>query len=855
MGPAVGRKGRRVAYALAMGLVVAVFLPIFAGCRGPIDGWAVQAAAVQAAEGEPQEPAEPEAPRDLTSSAAHFATAVTLHLEAVRLEQLFNYQRMSTGTRQPSLRRDAGELRKQAIEELDAALSDDPGSGVVLRRKGDMLLELARVDEALAAYREADAAAPAAAQWYFRTAGRLEMAGRAAEAGNLLRGALDDGGISGGELREVALLELGRIYKEAGRYAEAEEALRAVVGRLEAAPGRARTPLGRALRGGLRKDPTRLRRLLVEVLVAGGKLEAAAAEARVAMRRAPKDARALKALVDALLAAGAGEEAVEAAREFVEKNASSQIGALTLMRLLAAEGRADEAVAAGEEYLKSNADDQAVRTEVLKIFKKTGQTGEAEEFARTSPEGEPGYPASLALLEVYVAGKAADKAFELAERILRENPLDVKAAGKVMLRLFAGFSGDGIAEFVEAYTEKFPGDLRARYAYAVVVAGRGGEEEAAEIFVTLAEKGAPYGAVYERAAVYLVGKGRAYEGAVLLLDGVEGGFVGRPEGVSAHIIRETGEPGKAAGRLETKVGEYEFARTTLYRVIAGLYLEADEDVKAEEFYRKALEDPVVMLSDHAGLVIALYRQDRVDEAIGLVEELRAKGQGAPPLMRMLVAMLSEDGRHEEARELAERLIADLPTDLENHLALVNAFLEREDYEAAEKELLVAQDLAFGDKEALGRVRYLLGIVYDEQGKDAAAVQMWRANLKLSPDDANSNNAMAYHYAERGENLEEALELVGKALAADAGNAAYLDTLGWIYYKMGDFRKAAEKLSEAAAKMSDPVIFDHLGDALVETGDIDGALEAWGKALARKPKPRDRDRIEEKIRANSPADGE
>ena len=286
-------------------------------------------------------------------------------------------------------------------------------------------------------------------------------------------------------------------------------------------------------------------------------------------------------------------------------------------------------------------------------------------------------------------------------------------------------------------------------------------------------------------------------------------------------------------------------------IVAGLYSRAEKDAKAEQFYRKALEDPSPGLRNYAGLALSLYRQEKVSEAIGLVEDLIHKGQGAPPLVRMLVTMLSEDGRYDQAKSIAERLIAEQPTDIDNRIVLANVYIDSEDYETAEKQLLSARDLAEGDKESLIRVRYLLGIVYDEQGKDASALSMWRANLQAAPDDADSNNALAYHFAESGTNLDEALVHIRKALAGDPENAAYLDTLGWVYYKRGETDKAVESLTRAAAKMPDAVIFDHLGDALSKSGDREGALAAWRKALGNKPKSKDRVKIEEKIKAGSP----
>lgn len=829
-----------------------LFLPIFTGCRtGAAAGRRVSSFVPPSpvhAEEKP-EPAVP--PPDRSAALAHFATAVSLDLEAARLEQIFDYQRLSTGTRQPSLKRDASRLRNRAVSELDAALVDDPGSAVILRRKGDVLMELGRVDEAVNLYRQAGASMAARPRWYFQTAGRLELLGRLEDAEGILRSAVDDPSILPGGLRKVALLELGRIYDSLGRFEEAEAALREALAQGSLPNASVRASLGMALADKIEKDPTGIRRLLVGILIKQGKFEEAVAEARLAAKEAPWDPRAAGVLAEAYKAAGKTAEAISAAQSFVKSHPSNQLGVLNLMRLLASGGQTDKAIEAGRKYLESNGDDARVQAVVFKLYKDAGRTDEAEKFALSGRKGKPSYPAALGLLDVYIQGGRGEKAFSLAENILRNTPLDDKVALQVVARLWKGLSAEKAKQFVEGYSHKYADDMRASYALARILAGKGKVKEAGRIFVSLARRRAPYGDVYEGAALSLLDGGDAYQAAILFLNGIDNGFVARPENMVGLIVDQAKDPEKVAERLEKHIGDYDSALTELYEIVAGLYSRSEKNAKAEQFYRKALEDPSPRLQDYAGLALCLYRQEKVSEAIGFVEDLIHKGQGAPPLVRMLVTMLTEDGRYDQAKSLAAKLIAEQPTDIDNRIVLANVYIGSEDYKAAERQLLSARDLAEGDKESMIRVRYFLGIVYDDQGKEGQALSMWRANLQAAPDDADSNNALAYHFAESGTNLDEALAHVRKALAADPENAAYLDTLGWIYYKRGETDKALENLKKAAEKMPDADIFDHLGDALSKSGDRQGALAAWRKALSNKPKSKARVKIKKKIEAYSP----
>ena len=91
------------------------------------------------------------------------------------------------------------------------------------------------------------------------------------------------------------------------------------------------------------------------------------------------------------------------------------------------------------------------------------------------------------------------------------------------------------------------------------------------------------------------------------------------------------------------------------------------------------------------------------------------------------------------------------------------------------------------------------------------------------------------YADRNENLDRALELVTKAVALEPSNAAYLDSLGWVYFRLGKLDEA-EKHLMTAKRLSpdDPTIEEHLGDLEEKRGDLAKARERWTRALALEP---------------------
>jgi Tfp pilus assembly protein PilF len=106
-----------------------------------------------------------------------------------------------------------------------------------------------------------------------------------------------------------------------------------------------------------------------------------------------------------------------------------------------------------------------------------------------------------------------------------------------------------------------------------------------------------------------------------------------------------------------------------------------------------------------------------------------------------------------------------------------------------------------------------------------------AVLKLDPSFAGANNDLAYTWAEQGRNLPQAEAMVSKALRVEPDNSSFLDSMGWVLYKRGKFAEAVEKLKRAAID-EEPVVLDHLGDALYRLGEPEKAAAQWKQAAAK-----------------------
>lgn len=140
-----------------------------------------------------------------------------------------------------------------------------------------------------------------------------------------------------------------------------------------------------------------------------------------------------------------------------------------------------------------------------------------------------------------------------------------------------------------------------------------------------------------------------------------------------------------------------------------------------------------------------------------------------------------------------------------------------------------------------------GIVLDKLDKKSACIQTMKKVIALDPKHAGALNYLGYTYAEMGENLNEAEEMVIKALELKPDDGFITDSLGWIYYKKEMYEKAVELLEKASDLSSgDPLIVEHLGDAYKALKMFSQAIEAYKKALSSNRNPENKPLLEEKI---------
>ena len=146
-----------------------------------------------------------------------------------------------------------------------------------------------------------------------------------------------------------------------------------------------------------------------------------------------------------------------------------------------------------------------------------------------------------------------------------------------------------------------------------------------------------------------------------------------------------------------------------------------------------------------------------------------------------------------------------------------------------------------------RLYFGRAVSYEKLGRWSEAETDLQSALKLRPDEPELLNYLGYSWIDRGVRLKEALAMVQKAVDANPRSGAMVDSLGWAYYKLGDYKQAVEKL-EAAVELDagDPEVNDHLGDAYWKVGRREEAAFQWRRVLTLNPDAKTRASAEAKL---------
>ena len=201
------------------------------------------------------------------------------------------------------------------------------------------------------------------------------------------------------------------------------------------------------------------------------------------------------------------------------------------------------------------------------------------------------------------------------------------------------------------------------------------------------------------------------------------------------------------------------------------------------------------------------------------------------LKMVYAAQLADMGQPDEGLRQVRALLKGTPDDREVYIALSQMYSRLKRWPEAEEALDKAQPLSTKPEDQ-EYIEFLRGSTYERQKKYDQAETTFRKVLAADPQSAMALNYLGYMLADHSTKLDEALSLIKKAVDLEPANGAYLDSLGWAYFKLGKYDLAEDNLLKASQRNmgSDPTVQDHLGDLYQKTGRLKLAAAHWERAL-------------------------
>lgn len=195
-------------------------------------------------------------------------------------------------------------------------------------------------------------------------------------------------------------------------------------------------------------------------------------------------------------------------------------------------------------------------------------------------------------------------------------------------------------------------------------------------------------------------------------------------------------------------------------------------------------------------------------------------------------VLGQSGKTDAAIEVLQNLAAQKPDLPSVHVALADLLRRQEDYAAAVTSYDTAIALTDGVTSGNWFLHYARGISHERLKNWEMAEADFRRALELNPDQPQVLNYLGYSLVERREKLDEALNMIERAVAARPESGYIVDSLGWVLFRLGRYDEAVDHMERAVELMPvDPVVNDHLGDVYWAVGRAREAEFQWKRALS------------------------
>ncbi len=466
-----------------------------------------------------------------------------------------------------------------------------------------------------------------------------------------------------------------------------------------------------------------------------------------------------------------------------------------------------------EEVLRAGLAQDAENEEILRQFATLlldqGRAEEVVALLEKSTDSDPSSEVLALLGDAYVRQQKHALAEQSFSRAVELDSREPEYRRKLAQALLAQGKTDAALEQYQSLTELEPADVQ-NYLRMAQIYRQLKKLDRAEESLLRAKQHAPGSleVIYSEALLYEA-QGRFDDSIRVLSDSVAA-VKSNPASL-ADSQRTLAALYEQLGRLNREIENFP-AAVSAYRELQRLDTENEKRARAliADTYRLAKDMPHALEESQKGT--ELFPQDR-------------------GLQVNYALMLGENGQTDEAAALLRDLLAKSGDDRDLYITLIQVYERGKRFDEAEQAARMAEKLATtpAENEAIW---FLLGAIFERQKKFDLAEAQFKKVLQVNPQSAQTLNYFGYMLADQGTRLQEAEDLIQRALAEEPFNGAYLDSLGWALFKQNKLAEAEANLRKAVDRnRHDPTIHDHLGDVLAKVGHVTQAAAEWEKALA------------------------
>jgi tetratricopeptide (TPR) repeat protein len=573
----------------------------------------------------------------------------------------------------------------------------------------------------------------------------------------------------------------------------------------------------------LKEDPSAgfLIEDIAELYRVSGRLREAVEEAENALKANPNDLNARRVLAHIYTQqigdASAGHidenmvrRAVEQYKLVTEKDPKDEESLVMLGRLQRVLDDSVDAEASFKKVLAINPDNEDAVTGLASVYSDRGDARGASELLEKLTKKTPSPRAYLSLANNYETMKEYSLAASAYKKAIELDPSHVEWNQALAQDQALAGQYDEALKTYQSLAEANPQEAQPYLGMAQIYLDRKNFADAHKMIDKAKQLDPDNVEVRYNEVLLLENEGKTSD-AINALKGVLDATARRTYDPQQRRVRA--QMLEKLGGLYRNSEQFDQAAET-FRLIAGLDPDLAPRAEAQviDTYRIGKDYPRALQESDAAL--KKYPNERT------IHEVRAQ-------------LLADQGKNDQAIAELKKLL-DGKNDRETYLAMADVYQKAKNYDEMGKALDEAEKLS-KSKEEKASVLFMRGAMYEREKKFDLAEKVFRQALDSeSPNDpsyASTLNYLGYMLADQNTRLQEAQELIRKAVKLEPNNYAFLDSLGWVYYRLNRLDEAEQQLTRSLQLSSkDPTIHDHLGDVYFKQGKMKEAIAQWQSSL-------------------------